>query len=280
LRFEVSRFVAARVERGGRDRRSRLQQAGWSGDVTKSGKLALTLIAVLSATAALSWGAGARAQSANVAVPFVGCAGEGMTGPSDPPPPRATPQVAAALASQLAYYASPDLSFLAPRGWNCAFVFGSGGTALTVTPTANSDAVCPGIVGRHISSGTSGRFDAAAIAARVFPSARAFVQGVINEKIPGGPVIQFGAYKSDKLTQVGADVVEYMTPARTLGLANADPPATNPWPVQGVAILLPKLNMDIIKLDACLPPAQAELASVIVKTLEAEVATGTVGGSD
>jgi hypothetical protein len=248
--------------------------------MANSRKLARAAIVVLSAMAALSWGGAAQAQSANVAVPFVGCAGEGMTGPSDPPPSRATPQVAAALAGQLAYYASPDLAFLAPRGWSCAFVFGSGGTALTVTPTANSDAVCPGIVGRHMSGGTSGRFDVAAVAARVFPSARSFVQGVINENMPGAPAIQFGAYKTDKLTQVGANVVEYVTPARTLGLASADPPAVNPYPVEGVAILQPKLNMDVVKLDACLPPAQAGLASVIVKTLEAEVAAGTIGASD
>ena len=120
----------------------------------------------------------------------------------------------------------------------------------------------------------------AQIAARAFPSARAFVQSVIDEKMPGAPVIQFGPYKSDKLTQPQADVVEYVTPARTLGLANGDPPATNPWPVEGVAILQPNLNMDIVKLDVCLPPAQAGLATVIVKTLEAEVAAGTIGGSD
>ena len=217
------------------------------------------------------------AAKAQTAVPFVGCEGEGMTGHANAPPPRATPKLANEAAKALAYYASPDLAALAPRGWKCDFVFGSSGTFLTIKPPGEDDGECRGVFAAHMYGGTSGRFDVAKIAARIFPSAQAYVQGVIDEKLPGSDDIHFGAYKTDKLTRLGPNIVEYETPPRATGLGDEAVGTTHPWPIRGVAILMPKQYMDVQKLDLCLPPAQAGLGSTILKAFEAEVAAGVIG---
>ena len=78
-------------------------------------------------------------------VPFVGCPAEGMSGPEPAP---ATPPADAFIptpdAGQLALYAAAGLHVLAPRGWHCVEIYGSGGAFLLVTPHPYSAATLPG----------------------------------------------------------------------------------------------------------------------------------------
>src|SRR5579863_4748134 len=78
----------------------------------------------------------AASVNASVTVPFVGCASDGQTGPR--PAPAGAPKninVDPALAPRLAWFASQDVSVLAPRGWSCFERYGSSGALLVVAPT-------------------------------------------------------------------------------------------------------------------------------------------------
>ena len=149
-------------------------------------KILMVSLWVLSATPAL-------AQPALVPASFVGCPADGQTGPEAAPASAAIPQLPPAAAQALAYYAGPDLGVLAPRGWHCAETYGSDGNNLLVTPQP----LTPGelisappyiatgpAVQTSISMGdTSGRFEVAEIADRIFPAAHAFVASVQAENL-------------------------------------------------------------------------------------------------
>jgi len=176
-------------------------------------------------------------------------------------------------AAALAYYVSADGAALAPRDWTCDSGWGSNATFLSVAPKCEvGKQECASVNVWHFFGGTFGRFDVAQIAARVFPSAKAFVDGVINEKLPGSADIHYGAYPADKLTRLGSNVVEFETPAGKIGLGSED--GKHAWPVIGVAILLPKPDMDIVQLDVYLPPNQRGQAQIIRKAFEQAVASG------
>jgi hypothetical protein len=72
-----------------------------------------------------------------VFVPFVGCRSDGQTGPLDAPKRRSkSVLIAAKDAQNLAYYQSAQgIGVLAPRGWQCFGLYGSGGDTLYVTPS-------------------------------------------------------------------------------------------------------------------------------------------------
>jgi hypothetical protein len=199
-----------------------------------------------------------------------------MTGPVDAPRPRAPPAIAGASAALLAYYASVDEAVLAPRGWSCRYRFGSSGDVLTVTPKAGAGSDCPGVVSARSNGGTSGRFEVAKVAARIFPSARSFVQDVINEHLPGSEDIHFGAYGADKVIRLKPTEVEYETPPQRIGLGSDN--GRHAWPIRGWIALQPKPDMDILRVDVCLPPAEAALTDAIVKAFEADVHAGKMNG--
>src|ERR1017187_210346 len=77
--------------------------------------------------------------TALAAVPFVGCAAEGMSGPVAAPSGQPRPlSIPLDAASRLTYYSdssdSGGLGVLAPRGWHCYETYGSDGAYLIVSP--------------------------------------------------------------------------------------------------------------------------------------------------
>ncbi|MDB5716509.1 MAG: hypothetical protein JWO15_3906, partial [Sphingomonadales bacterium] len=138
---------------------------------------------------------------------FVGCKSDGQVGALDAPEDNgAAPKVRAAVASRLAWYASNNTGgVLGPRGWHCFELYGSNGSVLMVTPNGfGHDPFAAKLAGPAIQlsislGDTSGRFEAAQIAARLFPNRRAFVESVIGEGIePKGDFV-FGPFPQDRI---------------------------------------------------------------------------------
>lgn len=65
-------------------------------------------------------------------IPFVGCVSDGQVGSVAPPNGSAlNVPVPAEMAAKLAYYKTAQgLAAIAPRGWHCFGVYGSGGASL------------------------------------------------------------------------------------------------------------------------------------------------------
>ena len=231
----------------------------------------LTLAAVLALCACAAWPAAA----ASLTVPFVGCAGDGQTGPVAAPKgaPKAV-AIDAAAASGLAYYATgQDLGAFAPRGWKCFFVYGSSGAILAIAPADPSKALKnqtplsgDAVVLTYDDGGTSGRFEVARYAARLFPDPeKAFIAGVIAEGIEPKANFPTGPYPADKLTYKGPLVVEFATPANSDGLGDSSLLKKNASPISGVAKLVASADGPQFYLLAVrLPAKQAALAAAIV----------------
>jgi len=122
------------------------------------------------------------AQPRPVHIPFVGCETGGQhfqeAPKASPYSVRTTPE----LARGLAYYQSANgIGVLAPRGWHCAAMAGSGGAHLYVTPKpidAQNDFQGPVVQLIRRFGGSSGRADVAEVIMRVFPAYRAFAKRV------------------------------------------------------------------------------------------------------
>jgi hypothetical protein len=221
----------------------------------------------------------ASAQSADVvAVPFVGCAGDGQAGAIEAPTAGATPKLDPAAAERLGYYVSEDLGVLAPRGWHCFELYGADGALLIVTPERHGtndlfDAKMklqgPAVVLSQWSGGTSGRFAVAKVAARLFPIARPFVQAVIDEGVVAKEEFAFEPYPDDTLTRRSDTEVEFVTPANRDGFGTDGRIAKNDQPISGVAILLTDGDNDLVKLETRLPADLRELAPAIITSVEA-----------
>jgi hypothetical protein len=68
-------------------------------------------------------------------VPFVGCRSEGQADPIDAPTGTNVPvPMSPEAAGKLAFYKGVIEGVLAPRGWYCLGIYGSGGDALVVSP--------------------------------------------------------------------------------------------------------------------------------------------------
>jgi hypothetical protein len=211
-------------------------------------------------------------------VPFVGCASDGQQGPVAAP--KGQPKALAidpAAAKGLAWYqAKYSVGALAPRGWKCFSFYGSSGVTLTIAPTGKLDDMSQPIAGPAVvlnddSGGTSGRFDVAKVAARVFAvPERAFVASVIAEGIEPKENFPAGPYPTDKLTYRTPTQVEFATPAGKDGLGAAAGLGASPLPVVGLAKLAgPADGPDLYLLAVRLPAAQADLAAAIVAAAEA-----------
>lgn len=225
----------------------------------KAGAVALCLAAVLPGAA--------LAES----VPFVGCRSDGQAGPLPAPRPRATPQVAPAAARQLAYYAIEHDGVLAPRGWHCFGLYGSNGGILIVTPEPHGtrdlllrpQPLRGPAVQRTVSlGGTSGRFAVARMIARAFPAHMDFARRVAAEGL--GDPLPAGPYRTDNMVQLRPNAVGYRTPAGREGLGTDSRLAPNDRPIDGLAVLYPDDDMNLIKIDVRLPAAQAGLATPIL----------------
>ena len=211
-------------------------------------------------------------------VPFVGCPSDGQQGPVAAPKgqPKAL-AIEAATATGLAFYqAQYSAGALAPRGWKCFSFYGSSGVTLTIAPGGKLDDISQPIAGPAVvladdDGGTSGRFDVAKVAARVFAAPeKAFVASVIAEDVEPKANFPAGPYPTDKMTYKTPTLVEFATPAGKTGLGAAVGLGASPLPVVGVAKLIgaadgPNLYLLAIRL----PAAQANLAAAIVSAAEA-----------
>ena len=219
----------------------------------------------------------AVAQTAQ-SVPFVGCAGDGQAGPvAAASVSGASPRLPQSQAAALAYYAFQGVGVLAPQGWHCLAVYGSAAETLFVTPephdsadllAGNTKLFGPAVVIQRISGDTSGRFEVAKLAARLFPAARSYVRDVIAEGIEPDIDFIFAPYPDDIVHLVSSTVAEFTTPAGTDGLGTQGILAATDQPVTGVAIWLPSETHDMVLLTARLPPEAAGLTRTIATQTE------------
>lgn len=151
-----------------------------------------------------------------VSIPFIGCPSFGQIGMLKPP--KGTSErvpIREQNSRALAYYKSGDgISVLAPRGWYCQGVSGSGGATLSLgpKPIIQSSTGWEGLGGaamevKEISGENSGRYEIAKLIARVFPAYQWFARQVwdLDYPLPSGP------YPKDTLTYRGNAVVEFRT---------------------------------------------------------------------
>ena len=232
------------------------------------GSIALALIGILciatSAADATPTLAGAAA---------IGCRSDGQTGPEPAQTPVVVPKLTGASASRLAYYEAVGLGVLAPAGWHCFGLYGSNGSFLIVTPERHAEDLLTSkgqIRGRAVQlslslGDTSGRFEAAQIAARLFPSRRHFVEGVMAEQIEPRSDFHFGPFSTDVIRRFGDDVVEFTTPPNTAGMGSYSRLVPNGDPISGLAMVKP--DNSVFLLVVRLPESQRDLAATIIKTV-------------
>jgi hypothetical protein len=218
----------------------------------------------------LSVGPSGSALAQTAPVPFVGCASDGQMGPTPAPKTAKGPRLPVAVASRLAWYASSDLGVLAPRGWKCLGLYGSNGSMLLVVPDDPRQLAAghaQPIKGQGVQLGvsfgeTSGRFEAARIAARLFPNRQAFVDSVASEGIWPKEAFKNDAFPHDRIRRFGSDQVSFETPANEDGLGTMSRLVKSQDPIQGMA----KMNEDndATLLVVRLNPALRELAPTIL----------------
>lgn len=230
-------------------------------------KYALLLLPLLLAAPAMAAGPTAE-------VPAVGCETDGQQG-RQPAPDEIKPHAApAAVAGDLAWYESQEMGVLAPRGWHCFALSGSNGGALFVTPEPHGEDLFkddkpltgPIVLSRYSLSGTSGRFEVARMAARLFPSRKAFVQGVLAEEGVNRKDYPFGPWKTDKLTRPWPMGVRVTTPAGKAGAAVADRMGPGDQPSAGLIYI--DMEGDLYATSVRLPADKAGLADAILDDAE------------
>ena len=228
-------------------------------------------------SSATSWAAEPQATApVSQHVPAVSCPSDGQIGPQPGPKDlRSTPMLPSSAALQLAYYNSDDLAVLAPRGWHCFGMYGSNGYILIVSPTpVNAENILlhdgtlpgPAVQLAYRDSETSGRFEVAEVAARLFPTKRAFVERVIAEGIEPAADFPFGPYPDDILTRRSATNVEFETPANQNGMGTASRLVKSADPIDGLAILTS--GDDLVLLDVRLPAPLRPLTRTILDNVQ------------
>ena len=179
-------------------------------------------------------------------------------------------------ARELAYYKSAlGIGVLAPRGWYCFQIYGSGGNSLYVSPepidstrffsSDHAGFAGPAIEISNSIGDTSGRFTVAEIIARVFPAYRAFVANVAEMLNQPASSIPSGPNPTDTLIYRSKTMVEYRTPAQTEGLGTRSMLKKNGDPIDGVAILTGD-TPDLRLLSVRLPSNKNGLAAVVLRS--------------
>ncbi|MGH7025249.1 MAG: hypothetical protein ACREEB_16900 [Caulobacteraceae bacterium] len=175
----------------------------------------------------------------------------------------------------MAYYVAQDgPGVLGPRGWRCFGLYGSNGYILIVTPEAhaedlfsdNSALKGPAIQLSTSNGDTSGRFEVARVAARLFPTKQAFVRQVIAEGIEPADDFPAGPFPSDRLTYQSPTRVEFETPADATGFGTVSRLTKTGDPIDGFAEMTEDNNL--IVLDVRLPAKLRSLASAIIREAE------------
>lgn len=218
-------------------------------------------------------------QRTSVSVPLVGCGSDGQVGPQEAPKgTRKSVPIRPKAAQKLAFYTSAEgVGVLAPRGWYCFGVYGSGGESLFVSPrpidtatifsTGRRGFAGPTIEISYSIGDTSGRFVVAEIIARVFPAYQAFVKDTMEMFDQPASSFPSGPYPKDRLTYKSKTVVEYRTPAQTDGLGTHSSLKKNSNSIDGVAILVGQ-TPDLLLLSVRLPADLTGLTSSIVLQVE------------
>ncbi|WP_148291742.1 hypothetical protein [Novosphingobium sp. B-7] len=206
-------------------------------------------------------------------VPFVGCRSDGQTGPlAAPRNDDHAPKVPAQLAPRLAWYASNTTGgVLAPRGWRCFELYGSNGSVLMLSPSGlGADPFSAKLIGPAIQvsislGDTSGRFEAARIAARVFPERKAFVESVMAEGIAPRSQFPFGPYPYDSIQRFNRDYVTFETPAHREGLGTMTRLRPSADPIRGLVWMDTDNNATVLAVR--LAPAQRNLSDYIIRAM-------------
>src|SRR5579875_1988609 len=224
---------------------------------------------------------------AQTSVPYVGCPGDGQTGPY--PAARGKPKrvnLPPELADQLAWYEyngdAGQFGTLGPRGWNCFATIGSNGWTLYIAPEPLDSAKLlehknwKGFTGPAIQlsgsdGGTSGRFEVAQVVARVFPAHRDYARTIIKEGFGPASDYPFGPFPSDHLTYKGKELVEFITPARQRGLGTMSWLLPSDQPITGFALLSigPNVDTELLHLSLRLPPSLFLLGAILIQQAEA-----------
>jgi len=224
---------------------------------------------------------------AQTSVPYIGCPGDGQTGPyaaaKGSPKPLNLPT---AIANQLAWYEyngeAGHLGTLGPRGWNCFVTIGSSGETLYIAPEMLDAAKLlehknwKGFTGPAIQlsvsdGGTSGRFEVATVVARVFPAHRDYARKVIAEGFGPASDYPFGPFPADLLTYKGRNLVEFITPAHQKGLGTMSWLLPSDQPITGFALLSigPDIDTELLHLSFRLPPSLSHLDTILIQQAEA-----------
>ena len=220
-------------------------------------------------------------------IPFVGCPADGQLGPE--PAPHGQPRhlaIPQGASERLAWYEfdgdAGQIGILAPRRWNCFATIGSDGLVLYVSPEHLAAAKVlehkhwrgfngPAIQLSAMEGGTSGRFDVAQVAARVFPHFHWFVKKVIAEDIEPASDFHFGPFPADKLTYRSNHLVEFTTPGNSVGLGTQSWLLKGPGDISGFAWIGGE-DTNLLQLNMRLPPALARLGPIIIQQAEGELA--------
>lgn len=224
---------------------------------------------------------------AQTSVPYIGCPGDGQTGPhaaTKGSPKRVN--LPAAAADQLAWYEyngdAGHFGTLGPRGWNCFATIGSDGWTLYVAPELLDSSKLlehkdwkgfsgPAIQLSDSDGGTSGRFEVAKMVARVFPAHRDYARSIIAERFGPASDYPFGPFPSDHLTYRAKDLVEFTTPAHRNGLGTMSWLLPSDHPITGFVLLTigPDVDTGLLHLCFRLPPSLSFLSAILIQQAEA-----------
>lgn len=226
--------------------------------------------------------------NAQASVPFIGCAGDGQTGPYTAA--KGKPKFVSlshAIADQLAWYEyngdAGQFGTLGPRDWNCFATIGSNGWTLYIAPEPLDSAKLlehknwKGFTGPAIQlsgsdGGTSGRFEVARVVARVFPAHRDYARAIVKEGFGPASDYPFGPFPSDRLTYKGKELVEFTTPALRRGLGTMSWLLPSDQPITGFALLSigPDTDTELLQLSFRLPPSLSDLTASLIQQAEAD----------
>jgi hypothetical protein len=242
--------------------------------------ISLHTLIVLVAAASLS-------AFAQTPVPYVGCPGDGQTGPysaakGSPKTVNLPPEIANTLAWYEYKGDAGQIGTLGPRGWNCFVTIGSNGETLYVAPEALDSAKVlehknwkgftgPVIQLSGLDGGTSGRFEVARIVARVFPAYRHYARKIIAEGFGPASNYPFGPFPSDHLIYKGKKLVEFTTPDHHNGLGTMSWLLPSDQPITGFALLTIGSDVDtgLLQLSLRLPHALSYLSATLIHQAEA-----------
>jgi hypothetical protein len=237
----------------------------------RSSLIAVALSASLAMLPEIS-DAGASADTERV--PFVGCASDGQVGPTAAPRDNGTAPILSRFeAKALAYYTTDDIGVLAPRGWHCLGLAGSNGSTLIVTPESRgSDGLHkpktpltgPAVQITLSNGGTSGRFEVAQVAARLFPNQSAFVQRVVAEGTMPRSEFPVGPYPHDIVRRMSERTVEFETPPGQQGMGTSSRLGAGDNPIAGLAIMPVDQDNSLVLVDVRLPSDSKQLTDSIL----------------